>query len=262
MASVAQIPATPQQQQLAAIQAAQAAAYHNDMDPAKVTNRSVPGGGGPHPSTISYEEVEDPPTRTMAYFHLVTHQASIYMTFVLVSLVIAFSIVYNDTTDLRDDVSNNVRRVCKDVTDALLSYFALVVITGFFAVLTWSTWYIKKWLRYLPVVCGILFLASSIALAVYNVAGTVAFGKPTSTACYNLGLLDSTEAYYMIEGALIVIWVTMGLPTFLIGLYIFYNQARDLAADFPSDRKLRDANRQERELLMVPANPNRAFRYP
>lgn len=234
------------------------------MDPAKVTNRSVLSGTHQqhHPNTISYEEVEDPPTRQMAFFHLLTHQASIYMTFVLVSLVIAFSIVYNDTTVLRDDVGNNVRRVCKDVTDAMLTYFALVVISCLFAILTWTSWYVKKWLRYLPVVCGMLFLASSLALAIYNVAGTVAFGKPTSSACYQLGDLDATEAYYMIEGAVITIWVTMGLPTFLIGLYIFYNQVRDLAIDFPSERKLREASRQERELLMVPPNPNRAFRYP
>jgi hypothetical protein len=117
-------------------------------------------------------------------------------------------------------------------------YFSLVVITGGFAILTWLSWFVKKWLRYLPVVCGILFLLSAVALGLYNVAGTVAFGKPTSSACWRLDHLDATEAYYMIEGALITIWVTMGVPVFLLGMYIFYHQARELAIDFPSERKL------------------------
>jgi len=96
--------------------AAQAAAYHNDEDPAKA---AVSLSVAPSPS-VSYEEQHDSPTRCMAFFHLLSHQMSIYMTFVLVSLVIALAIVYNDTTDLQDDVVNNVRRECKDVVDALL----------------------------------------------------------------------------------------------------------------------------------------------
>lgn len=197
----------------------------------------------------------------MAYFHLMSHQFSIYMSFVLISLIIAFSIVYDDTKTMRDLVDNNLLPVCKDISDALLVYMSLVIISGAFAVLTWASWFIKKWLRYMPVVCAILFLLSTAALALYNVAGTVAFGKPTSSACYALGVSEYTEAYYMIEGAVITLWVSMGIPTLLLGMYVFYNQARDLALDFPSDRKLREASRTERELLM-PTNPNRAFRYP
>src|SRR6185312_9467139 len=121
--------------QLAAVQAAQAQAYHNDMDPSKFNNHnvSVPN----HPNTITYEETEDPPTRTMAFFHLLTHQFSIYMTFVLGSLVIAYGIVYDDTQTLRNDVGNHVilngfaRDQCKDLTQAMLvSYEYIYVSSG------------------------------------------------------------------------------------------------------------------------------------
>jgi hypothetical protein len=117
-------------------------------------------------------------------------------------------------------------------------YFSLVVITGAFAALTWITYFCKKWVRYLPVVCAFLFWASTVALALWNVAGTVNFGKPASTACFHRGELDATEAYYMVEGALITIWVTFGIPALCAGLYIGYSQLVELAVDFPSDRKL------------------------
>lgn len=267
MASVSQAPLSSSQQQLAAVQAAQAAAFHNGADA-----RSGGGGGAGAGSvgvpisgvqSVSYEEVEDPPTRAMAYFHLLSHQFAVYMTFVLVSLVIALAIVYRDSESLRDDVGNNVRRECKDVSDALLTYLALVVITGAFAVFTWLAYFVRRSARYLPVVCAFLFLASCAALAVFNVAGTVAWGKPLSSMCRARGDPDATEVYNMVQATFIVVWVCVGGPVLVAGVYTCVQQARDLAAEFPSDRKKREASRAERELLMaVPTNPARAFRYP
>ncbi len=100
--------------------AAQAAAYHNGLDPDKV----VPGSVAPAPPQplVQYEETQDPPSRGMAYFHLLTHQAAIYMTFVCVSLVIAFAIVYIDTSAFRTNVNNNVApyTTCSDINNAVL----------------------------------------------------------------------------------------------------------------------------------------------
>ena len=271
MASVSQAPLSSQQQQLAAVQAAQAAAFHNGSD-ARGGSAAGAGSGAVAGSvavpirgvqSVSYEEVEDPPTRAMAYFHLLSHQFAVYMTFVLVALVIALGIAYKDSEALRDDVGNNVRRECKDVSDALLTYLALVVITGAFAVCTWLAYFVRQSARYLPVVCAFLFLASCAALAVWNVAGTVAWGKPLSTACRARGDPDATEVYNMVQATFIVIWVCVGAPVLVAGTYIFVQQVRDLAIEFPSERKKKEASRAERELLMaVPTNPARAFRYP
>ena len=134
------------------------------------------------------------------------------------------------------------------------------MIAGGFAVLTWASWFVKRWMRYLPVVCAMLFIASSTALALYNVAGTVAYGKPSSTACNARGDADAQELYLTIKGTLIVLWVSMGVPLLFAGMYIFAQQLRDLSAAFPSARKIAEAERAERELLMVPANPSRTFR--
>lgn len=212
------------------------------------------------PTVVTYHD--EMPSAFSAFYNLFVYQYAVYSSLFLLSLIIALSIVYHDTFSLRDDISNNLRLDCKELSAALTTYLALVIIASFFALGTViADHFLRNFSKHAFGVFAASFIVGMVALTIFNVVGTVFLGKPQSRRCYALVQSDSSELYEMIYGAVLVIWIGLVSPIVFIGVYVAYRQCRELTLLYPSASKIRETTRAEREMLM-PTNPNRVFRYP